>query len=326
MLKAERFEELFEYGDEASITRQYRQHRNRHHPDRGGSDEDFIKVQKFYEEALNNVRNNMPWQTATAVIWNTATKSFSLNVLRKRPFSLGDIYESNAKILYTYHKGNEYLAERALKAYSWVEKDLGPSETLRTTNRGVFPNVDREKSSCKAPAAILLKKENHVLPLRLILDKHGPFEQVHALWVIGRMMHILTYLSYAKIMHGALSVDNFYVSTKEHSLHLYGGWEYAHKIGDKLEYLPSESVKLCSSGMLKNKIAESSLDWECARYAISEVMGHKSPAELRMDKKFNNRLSSFLSLPFSAKSAFDLYLNWEKLRDSFGTRRFVEFK
>jgi hypothetical protein len=326
IIEATRPEELYELGTPEELKAQYRRLSSEHHPDKGGNTEDFQKVKELYEAALKKVAENKPWDSGKCVSWWRDSSLLKLNYLWSRQFEIGKQYVSNGKVLYHIEPGNEDLLEVAKKNIAYCRNIAGPNEKLAEVNSWILPEpVTTDVGS----SALMLTKDEKIVPLRAVLDKVKRFEPVHAAWAIGRLMHILCMLEWKKLMHGDISVDSLYVNLENHSLHLYGGWWYSASIGGDLIALPPRSMRLAPSSMILSsyaKMGDQRIDFECARQVAIELLGASSATELRMMKDVPQKLADFLVNPFVAPTATDLYPQWEKARDAaFGKRKFIVF-
>ena len=315
-------EELYEYDDADGLKEQYRKLASQHHPDKGGNVADFQLVKDLYELAVKKAESHSPWDTGSSVTWRgDDDRVFKLEYRWGKSFEIGRMMTGNQRVLYTIAPEFADLAKAAVDMAVSCRANAGPNDKLKEVNGWILPKVI---SSSKT--TVMMEKDPDIIPLRAVLDAYGPFSAVHAAWVIGRLMHILCYLEWRGIVHGDISVDNLFVNLKNHSLHLYGGWWYARTKGTKFAALPPRSIRLSPPNIIKEKIAHKRLDFELVRHTAIEVLGAKSPTELRMRKDIPQGLTAFLSTPAAAPTATALYEEWEKARDAaFGPRKFAVF-
>lgn len=316
LLTATKAEDLFTYGATEDLTKQYRKLSSMHHPDKGGTAEDFQLVKALYEEARYKVECGAPWDNGSDVMWSGESGKLRLHYLLKRTGETGQEYSGGTRVLYTATMSNEDLLKTAVDNLKIVAEDLGPTAQVREINRKLFPRVVDSASS-----ALLVSKGIGEVPLKAVYDTYGAFAQDHAVWIASRLMHLLCYLEHLDMVHGAILLENLYVNLEEHSLHLTGGWGFAQKEGKKFKALPAKAMRFVTEPYA----AEKRLDWALARQTVVEMLGHKVPTELRMRKDLNPAFLNFLVSPWSAASARDLYSQWEKVRAQLGPRRFVKF-
>jgi hypothetical protein len=332
VLTARRPEDLFEYGDIDDIKAAYRRLASAHHPDKGGDAADFQLVKNLYEAALKKIESGEPWDDGASVSWSISGSKFNMKYNFARPFEIGTMYSSRERVMFLLSESFADLGGESKKLMDSNRANPGPvgNERLRETNRWIlpepFPNLPAAISGSKT--CIMLRKEKDIHPLRSVMDATGgQIPPVHAAWMIGRLMHVLCYLEWRGVVHGDISVDNFFVHLSNHSMHLYGGWWYSRPAGAKLLALPNRSIRLSPPHIIKKKVADKKLDWELARHTAVEILGAASPTELRMRKDVPANLTDFLSSPFTAPTAIELYKQWESARDAaFGARKFVTFE
>lgn len=321
LIHAKSPEDLYQFGDKQSLTKQFRQLSSIHHPDKGGEVANFQIVKRLYDEAVTKVTGGYPWDNSKHVTWQGSIAKMRLNYTLKCRNELGMEYICDTRVLYSMADGDADLIGNATRMLKMAHGNLGPNEKLKHVNSLIVPGIADYAASEKHPNILIGKKSNEV-PLRAVLDTYGAIPEVHIVWMIGRMMHLLCYLEWAGIVHGNISTSALYVNLANHSLHLYGGWWYSALKDEKFKALPARTMKYIAAPYK----AEIRLDWALARQTIVELLGHQSPTELRMHKGLRPELISFLVNPWSAKSALALYEQWDKVRESYGPRKFVEFK
>ena len=316
-------EELFEYSDADGLKTQYRKLARQYHPDKGGSAADFQLIKDLYDQALVKISTEAPWDTGKAVTWRVGGRSFTLKYRRRLDAGIGRAYSGQTRVLYLLDESYADLGKDTFLLMRENRANAGPTDHLKEVNGWILPDPINEP---RGDAALMLTKDEDIHPLRAVLEAYPKIDAASAAWMIGRLMHILCFLEWRGIVHGDLSVDSLFVNLKNHSLHLYGGWWFSRKKGQRFAALPNRSIRLCPSDIMKEKLADKRLDFELARHTACEILGAPSPTELRMRKDLPAALVQFLVSPFAAPTATELYNQWEKARDaSFAKREFVIF-
>lgn len=318
-ITAKRPEELFEWGDSDHIKAQYRKLAKQYHPDAGGTDEDFQRLGQLYAEALKLIEHANVWDTGKMLTWVVPGSVLHFRYAYKYETETCTVYVGRVKVLIVFKPSYEDLAKTAQQQ---MKCSIGPPR-MADKNAALLPRLVPDVCGGQF---VMIHKEVDELPLRYVLDHHGPFAPQHAAWAIGRMMHLLCYLNWAKIVHADFSVDALFVNLRRHTLHLYCGWEFTTPIASKLVALPARTARIAPREVLASKMPTHKLDMECARHLAITLLGAKTPTELRMQRDLPKPLVEWLTQPVNASTAFDMYTEWEAVRDaSFGARKFIEF-
>lgn len=311
------YSDVFEFTrSKDDLHRQYKQLAMKYHPDRDiGSDDAFKLIKKFYQDALSVLENDETWIGSDHIVIELNGKDFKFNYRFGQSSEFGKTFSGNENVLFLFDKGNEDLLENGVSNITRIRKKN--DKKILDKYDALIPSFRPEKSK----NVVVSKKQRAFHPLRLVLN-HYPIGPKHLAWMIGRLIDFLNFLEWSETVHGAISVDNIWVDLDRHVFAFFGGWCYSRQQGQKLIALPRSSSKF-----VKGNVAEYSLDRDCARQTIFDIIGVKSLASLRMRKEIPSRIIDFLSSPFRQSSAYEVYRDWERVRDeSFGERKFIKFE
>ena len=317
---------MFEFTTSAvDLKAQYKRLAIQYHPDKGGTVDQFQQLQEEYTTCEKLVAENLPWDTGSSICWKINDSCFKQGYRLARDVEfIGREYIGNKSVTTIINADVLDLGQNAINSIEHVRSHLGPNTKMQEKNRWIIPTIPHVMKGHIMHMSI--QKDAHILPLSEVMRVYPKPDIRHITWMIGRLMHILCMLDYAKIMHGAISPDSLYVDLNNHNLQLYGGWWFATKFGEPLKALPSRSVTAMPSSMKADKKGNRLLDAELVRKTILELIGVRSATQLIGNSYVPKPITEFLATPFTDSSAFDLYARWEKVRDaSFGKREFVNF-
>ncbi|MDX2027788.1 MAG: hypothetical protein SFW62_04050, partial [Alphaproteobacteria bacterium] len=147
----------------------------------------------------------------------------------------------------------------------------------------------------------------------------------HVAWEMGRLHDMARYLDYAGIVHNDITPDTVFVSPKDHSVGLFGGWWYAVRTDEPLKAIPAAAEEFVSDDSLTSGQPDPRTDLEMIRACGRELLGDRGGTRLPMLKNAPAPMIDYLRQPSSGSAQKDLE-NWyqQVLPASFGARRFVK--
>jgi hypothetical protein len=174
--------------------------------------------------------------------------------------------------------------------------------------------------------AILIEKQPEVISLRDLLDHvGGKLDTRHVTWILTRLHSLLCYLQTAGITHNAIDLDSCFLSPENHSILLYGGWWYAKRHKEPLQFLPARSAQLWRTlpkTIIDEKRARHALDRASVRLLGRELLGDAGGTKLLHDSSIPKPLATWVSIP-SGKNAITDFQQWEVVREQLGPRVFT---
>lgn len=137
-------------------------------------------------------------------------------------------------------------------------------------------------------------------------------------WVISTMYNLACFLKYNEVMHGGITLENYYINPVNHEGYVLGGWWYSKKIGDNLEMLSELAVDVAPVSLLNSKKAQEGLDLEMIKLAGRIMLGDSTGVYLNKNTSLPKRLVSWLR-DASMGNSFKDYGIWmnEVLKESF---------
>ena len=294
------------------------------HPDRGGSVEQFQQLQDDYKMLQDVIDQGKPWDYNNELSWydNGTTTRFKYANKVEINGGVGIEYIGKTNLISVIDPNALDLAENAISIMKHLASNLGPTPKIVEQNADLFPVGMTLKNGSVNYTAVRKPIEYFPLDVALKLIPDTLTSPEHVAWCVGRVLHILCTLNYAKIMHGGLHTSSIYVNLDTHELALLSGWFYSRRFGEKLVALPVKSLPYMPDAMKNDKLASKELDMSCAYRTILDICGVNSPKQLI--GKFPDPFVEFLKFPFRG-DPFDLYKEWERVRESsFSKRIFVK--
>lgn len=316
ILDAEECGDLFEQ-DEKKIRETFRTYAKMVHPDickEKDAVEAFGKLNKLYEAALDKLSKGTWAKTAHLF----SGKDLLLKkVLDISAFELGARYTGPDSIVWIFDSGKDRYYQQYLdmvKGMPWavLSKDVWQKYYKRLPfirNVNVFSGTMRKY--------VVIDKDPNEYPLDLFLKAYEKdLSGRDIAWMISRMIDLccLLKVSRRRVLNGFVE-RNLYINPKEHTLALYGGWQYMVHEGDKMIGCPKEVYDRMSYRVRTDKLASFQTDIECVR-SISQRMidnGHDIPDDMRKWVEKG-----------SCDDAIQEYTLWsEALDKAYGKRKFT---
>lgn len=296
------------------------------HPDMNEADtsEVFGKITQLYHLAQEQIALGI-WERTGYVSFTTDTqKQLKLCFLAEYPFELGISYICNRHILYVFDKGREKYYQNAVQRIMRLSYENGDIE--REFARSLPRIFGRGKLS-DGRMYLTLEKEEGEYPLAGVLQAYGGrLPDRHAAWIVSRLENLACYFAYSHLVHNAVSVENCFISPKEHGIQLYGGWWYAVGEGEKMMGTTGK-IYSCMPIKAKNeKKADAGTDLEAIKLLGRELLGGDNCRLLKERRDIPRAFTEFL-ISGSLGNAFEELEKWDKtLKLAYGERRFVEMK
>lgn len=187
-----------------------------------------------------------------------------------QPFARGDIadlYVTKEKTIFKIarsEKDND-LMTREKQAIQLIHKDVSSKMRLYVPNL-----VESIKASGRTANVIAYADE--YLSLEEILQRTGPLDFRHAVWMMNRMLSVLGYVHRLGLVHGAIVPSHLLYNPANHTLQLVD-WCYSTKIGEKVPAIVKKYKFLYPDEILKRSAVHSSSDLYMALGIIRILTG-----------------------------------------------------
>ncbi len=306
--------------DAVKAKEQLRRLRSRWHSDRAGRDDVFTHITKLYELATGAADSGV-WDDGRSVtFFATDGRQFILPYLVTRPMEIGRVYIGSKAVAYLVHRDYGDLASNLhthLSSARFADSDMR-KEVIR-----YLPTV-KTLTPLREHVLVVLGKDPDCLCLRDILTyMGGNLPPRHAAWILGRLYNLITYFSWANIVHGDLSPDTLFISPQRHIGMLVGGWWYTSRAGQKFKALPQRTITHMPASELASGVAGFKTDSNLVRATGRELLGDITGGKLLYGDA-PMPMVNWLKMPGTGKALTEFEQFYQTLEKSFGARRFVE--
>lgn len=331
-IKVDEPERLFPPSAE-EIKRIYRLLAKIWHPDYNKSPEAkdvFTHLNQLHEKAEEKLANNN-WAEPgffSYKLKDGKTLRVPSDVRREFDDGLGTMHIGPTTITYVVGRANEDLFQNAIqqiRGITFLDNDQRPDTKIEKTLKRCLPTDFKTYETDDAFILTIRKKPDDILLRDLLPLLPGDKRAAHIAWIMSRMHQMVRYLDHTGITHNAITLDTVFVSPREHSIGLFGGWWYAARYGAVLSSVPAEATEFLPNTGGKPILAYGKIDREMIRAAGREMLGDRGGTRLLMSKAAPQPMIDYLRLLSSGDAQKD-FTEWYQnvLPKSFGARRFTE--
>ncbi len=187
-----------------------------------------------------------------------------------------------------------------------------------------LPELLRVETLTDASTVVIVRKDPKDVLLADLLRKKGPMPDKHAAWLCSGLMNIAAWLSYAGIMHGAISAEHMLINPERHTVTLVAGWGFATRIGTRPAALPGRTLDLVPRLSHREELAQSVVDRELVRQVMRDALGDPHGTNGNVSS-LPEPIAAWINLP-PAEDAVADYAGWQNaLETGWGPRRFAKY-
>ncbi len=319
-------ERFFLYPDEQHIKTAFRLLAKKWHPDRNKdpkASDVFNRVRQLKKNADLKIESGSWQKPGELFLTPISGNSVKITFLKKHNFELGEFYISNNFVTYLVRKEFSDLFKNAVKTIGNLKF---ANDDMREKTEEAIPTIHKVLETNSHYVLTVRKTPDSVLARDLLDHCNEKIDPRHVAWMTSRFHNLGCYLQWSNLTHNALSLDTCFISPKQHSVSLLGGWWYAAPENKKLLGLPAQTLDSVPRAVLESGIADKRVDMMLLRVLAKELLGDKTGVRLSRDKTIPEPMSNWVCLPGSG-DAFQDYKTWmEKIViESFGPRRFQNF-
>lgn len=288
------------------------------HPDLNKS-KDAIKVSTYinqlHKEAVSHFESNT-WKLLDAIrVTKKSGEKVEIKYKYKGLYELGEYFVGDSILVYSFNKQkfyNNYLS--SIKNIKYAD------DRMKTQFKILMPEIIDNFEADNNTFYIVIKKYPELYPLKLISDILN--KDVHAAWVNTKLLNLCNFLQYNKLVHNGISIENCFVNPELHTIHLYGGWQYATKENEKMIGTTKSIFENMNMKVRTSKQSSYSTDVDASKYIVKSLLNSMTYVELK--KNVKDSFAQYLSSPSNGNS-FDELEKWEKaMIETFGKRKFVK--
>lgn len=292
------------------------------HPDRGGDDKVFAHISALKGEAEKKAAAGV-WDTPGLLEFRTARgTTLKVRYRKRHKFELGEVVVAPHTAGFIVAGRHQSLFENGNRRMSgpWAY----PTPEIRAENEKYIPKILAVTPVLDHRVMMLSKTEDAILAKDLLEYLGGAMDPRHVAWVVSSLLNFCCLLDFNRMSHQGIAPDTVLISPQFHSAWPVGGWWYAKKFGEKVEFLPPFVARVASV-VRKSKTADPRTDRDAVRALALYLLGDLSGSILRTSKTVPAPMLNYLRMP-APQSAADDYRVWSKkvLIDAFGPRKFVD--
>ena len=315
-------------GDKKAINAKFRKLVSAWHPDHNATSnarsvyEHVVKLRQIALDLLNEgaaQKSASPLASREYETEEGAKSRFSF--LRQHSGDLGDILIGNQTIAYEIGRDYRDVAEAEILR---VSKLSYADDKMRNEMSRYHPSLKRRLVLSDRTVLFYQRPADCVLLADLKGFLGGKIDPVHVAWIVSSLMNMVCYLDWAKLVHGAISLDTVLVCPAKHSVVLVGGWGYATASGQRPVILPRSTTSLIPRLMVKGETVTTKVDVDLVKEIAQDLLGAPGGTGLHLDKAIPRPLIDWTLSP-STDDSVDEYKGWTNtLNAAFGKRKFVE--
>ena len=281
-------------------------------------------INQLYREACKRILEGT-WRVHGTLTFHTDdNKTYRIRHYIMFPFELGEVAISKRIVTYLVDEAYKDLFE---ESFRWTDSRSYPyaNDKMKIEVERYLPK--RAKILClKDRNIIIIEKSPGIVRLRDLVEYFdGRLDPKHVAWIISSIYNLLCYFDFAKVIHGDISLDTYFVNPEKHNGALLGGWWYARQEGERLIALPARTVDNLPLDIWAGKKADKRIDLSLVRLLGREMLGDASGASFRTDRSIPQSLSEWLIYGTSGSALKD-YEIWQKvvIPAAFGGRYFTK--
>lgn len=324
-IKPDHPEKLFS-GSESNIKRAYRKLSIQWHPDKnkGNSESShvFAHLHALYQEALRKLSNGTLGTHENALlIKDLSGKQFVFRYLKKRSFEMGDIFIAHNYVMWRFDI--EYK-DTMLSGLNNIAKIKYADSKMEKSFKPYIPEIVKVAEEEENVYVVLAKDKNMLSLADIHSHYNGRIDPRHTAWILSTLYNNICFVHFNNLMHGGLTLDNYFINPETHEGMILGGWWYSKPENVKLQMLSLEAIDVAPLKLINTKEAQLLLDLEMIKKMGRQLLGDATGTYLHKDTNIPEALVKWLR-DGSKGTAVEQYSEWNKtvLPKSFGARSFT---
>jgi hypothetical protein len=311
-------------GDEKAVKKLFKKLVQIWHPDHNtapNAADVFHHVIDLKEAALRQL-GAAPSKTGIERTYVTTTGSESrLTYLSRRAGDLGDILIASTSMVYELPADYRDVADAEEQAVGSLRY---ADDKMREEISRYMPKLKRRLQLEDKDVLFFERPEDTLLLADLANHLDGKVPAVHVAWIVSSLMNLACYLSWAGVVHGAISPETLLVCPAKHTVIMVGGWGYSTPVGERPKVLPRRTMSVIPRLAVKGEVATTKVDIDLIKATAQEILGAPGGTGLKMMTGIPDPMIDWLLAP-STDNTVEEYKSWmETLHRAFGKRRFVE--
>ena len=318
--------DLFPYGED-NVKAKYKELVKEWHPDINNNPDAlnvFTKITELYDRALELLEKREWEKTNYLLISKNTGKKITLNYDTYFDFELGTCYVTKTKIVYILGNDKEKYYNNAIRRINSLRyKDNKMKDDLSR----FFPKIYQTFKTANGEYVIVFDKSEDVYPLKNVFEYFGErIDDRHVAWIISRLCNLTCYLKFNGLVHNGININNCFVSPKDHSILLIGGWWYTTEEAESMIGTTKDIFSIMSVSSKGSKKSSSLTDLESVKLLGRQLLGETNCRKLSLDSSIPKPFINFL-IGGSGNNPYEEFIKWDKaLEDSYGKRKFINME
>ncbi len=294
------------------------------HPDRNPDKEAlrvFQHITALYNNAREQIKNDAWRGPGELMLFRSGALIRTISFLKSESFELGDVYIGKREVVFSVRREFKDLfdnAKRRIAGFTFANSDMQEEVGRYLPRKAEYYSTPERLIMVVGKASDLILLED----LRIFLG--GDMDARHVAWIQSSLHNLSCYFEHAGIVHHDIGPRTYFVSPKNHTGALLGGWWYALEAGQSLKALPHRTIRFAPADVLRKKRADGRVDLELIRATGRELFDDANGARLKKNKKVPKAFANWLNGVTSGEAVLDYKLWNYALEMSFGERRFVK--
>lgn len=302
--------------DEKAIEKEYKTYVKQVHPDvnkDARATTAFQKLSELKAAALKAVSEGT-WKQEDYIQFQTIDGSkIKIHYQYYRALDVCEYYVCKEHVIYVFDKSKE----KFYKNYVFnIEHLTYNNKTMRDQFSPLFP-CDLKTYETTDKYIVSFHKNKDIYPLRTVIDNYwkGKVPGKHLAWITSRLMQIVAFIDYSKIVINGIDIDSCFVSLKGHAVYLYGGFWFATRRGDKMIGTTPAIYNIMPPKVKADKKSDYLTDIESVKYML-RTLDDDCPKEIQD-----------YYLTGSCEEHIQEWTKWEEaLKKAYGERKFIKIE
>lgn len=325
ILKGTKPEDIFTLDD---FDHEYKSLRSKWHPDKNheaNAKEVFQHIVHLATIAKARIEDGC-WGGRTSIKFTTSKgKTFRFKYKKEHQFELGKMYIGDNTLMYVLNKDNKDLFDAGVKTIKSIRY---PDNKLKAQFEQFLPKIKLEDGQTDIGSVLVIEKPAGTILLYDLIQHEKMIDPKHVAWITSSLYNISVFFEYIGIVHNSLLPMTVFVDTKNHGVHVLGGWWYSTNANAKLKALPSDLMRVLPVSIMKDKKALTKYDRQAIKGIAIACLGDPSMvgSKLLSKKDIPSMLLRWFRSP-SQSTAIEEYKGWsDTLNKCYGERKFIEYK
>jgi hypothetical protein len=295
------------------------------HPDFNGdskiSNDVMIKINLLYKECTNMLQLGKWIKPGLIRLFGKDKIKYQIKYKTSYVFELGTMYISDTVLFYLIDEEHKKFVENY---HTSINNLTFANDKMKAEMQKYLPKIVSEFETIGNQLGIVIEKSPDLFLLRDVLKFYaGKIPAEHAAWILSSLYNMACYIDYAGLSHNAITLENYFISAKEHSGALLGGWWYAVSQNTKMIGVPEKVYLIMPPNVKDKKLGNITTDLESIRLLGRELLGDRNGTKLMEMKAAPIAMIDWVR-GAASDSALKDYRKWDDILDlSFGKRCFV---